>query len=189
MLPYGNVWRESRRIFAKYFNSPHHTSINKSRNILYVRRFLGQLLQKPDGFLQHARTYVPFTVAVVNRPLNLFLFISLVGSTTLAMTYGINVRPYNDPYIAVAEEAAEASSELFLGGTFLVDVIPILKYVPHWFPGAKFQRTAAVMRTQSGNMRNVPFAEAQHLMVFIPWLFLLIVFQLFDGTCSGKWQL
>jgi len=64
MLPYGDAWRESRRIFTKYFSD---SSINEPRDILYVRRFLGQLLQEPNDFLQHARTYVPFTIYFVNR--------------------------------------------------------------------------------------------------------------------------
>jgi len=189
MLPYGNVWRESRRIFTKYFNASHHSSISQPRDIMYVRRFLGQLLQKPDDFLQHARVYVPFNVSVVTKPLILFVFLSLVGSTTLAMTYGINIRPYNDPYIAAAEEAVGAAAELMIAGSFLVDIIPILKYVPHWFPGAKFQRKAAIMRTQSANMRNAPFAATQNLMVFLPFPFFWIVCQLFGYTCSGKWRL
>jgi hypothetical protein len=64
MLPYGDVWRESRRIFTKYFSD---NSINQPRDIVYVRRFLGQLLHRPNGFLQHVRTYVPFTISLVNR--------------------------------------------------------------------------------------------------------------------------
>ena len=55
------------------------------------------------------------------------------------MTYSINTRPYNDPYVKVAEEAMEATAELLIAGAFLVDIIPILKYVPEWFPGARFQ--------------------------------------------------
>jgi len=86
----------------------------------------------------------------------------------------------------IAEAAAEASADLFVGGTFLVDVIPILKYVPQWFPSAMFQRTAAKMQTHFGNMCNVPFMEAQNLIVFIPSPFL---FRLFDDTFSGKWPL
>jgi hypothetical protein len=69
MLPYGDAWRESRRIFTKHFNPSNHNSTNQLRNILYVKRFLGQLLREPNDFLQHARTYVPFTVSLVNRPL------------------------------------------------------------------------------------------------------------------------
>ena len=165
MLPYGNLWRESRRIFTKHFSD---SRINQTREIVYVRRFLGQLLQKPNDFLQHVRTYVPFTVSLVNRPFIFFASLSLVGSTTLSMTYSINVRPYNDPNIAIVEEAVVALAELGVAGAFLVDILPILKYVPAWFPGANFHRKAAIMRTQSENIRNGPFAETKKLMVFIP---------------------
>jgi hypothetical protein len=85
------------------------------------------------------------------------------------MTYGINVRPYDDPHIAIAEEAIEALSELVIAGTFLVDVLPILKYVPHWFPGAKFQKQATMMRPHAEKMRNATFAATKKLMVFTPW--------------------
>jgi len=85
------------------------------------------------------------------------------------MTYGINVRPYNDPYIVIAEEAVGGASELVIAGAFLVDILPILKYVPVWFPGAKFQRKAAMMRTQAEKIRNAPFAATKKLMVFTPW--------------------
>jgi len=163
MLPYGDVWRESRRIFTKYFSN---SNINQPRDILYVRRFLGQLLQKPNDFLKHVRTYVPFTISLVNKPFILFPFLSIGGSTTLSMTYSINVRPYNDPYIAIAEEATEVLAELIIAGAFLVDIIPILKYVPGWFPGAKFQRKAAVMRIHAEKMRNATFAATKKLMVF-----------------------
>jgi hypothetical protein len=172
MLPYGDAWRESRRIFKKHFNSSNHDSVNQPRNILYVRRFLGQLLQRPDDFLQHIRTYVPFTESLVNRTFILFAFLSLVGSTTLSMTYSINVQPYNDPFIAIVEEAGGAASELFIAGAFLVDILPVLKYVPSWFPGAKFQRKAAMMRIHSEKIRNAPFEEAKKLMVFTPRSFL-----------------
>jgi hypothetical protein len=137
MLPYGDVWRESRRIFTKHFSN---SNINQPRDALYVRRFLGQLLHRPNDFLQHVRTYVTFTISFINGPFIFFAFLSLVGSTTLSMTYGINIRPYDDPLIAIAEEAIGAMSELVVAGTFLVDIIPILKYVPSWFPGAKFQK-------------------------------------------------
>ena len=57
MLPYGDVWRAGRRMFTKHFN-PSNRSINQPREMIYVRRFLGQLLQEPSDFLQHVRTYV-----------------------------------------------------------------------------------------------------------------------------------
>jgi hypothetical protein len=105
------------------------------------------------------------------------------------MTYSISVRPYNDPYIAIAEEAIASLAELLIAGAFLVDIIPILKYVPAWFPGAKFKRKAAMMRTHSEKMRKAPFEATKKLMVFNPLLFLWIVLQLLDDTCTGKWRL
>ena len=81
------------------------------------------------------------------------------------MTYSINVRPYNDPHIKIAEEAIGAIAELMVPGAFLVDIIPILKYVPKWFPGAKFQSKAAVMRKYAAIMRNTTFAATEELMV------------------------
>ena len=153
-------------MFTKYFNHS-NPSINQPRDIIYVRRFLGQLLQEPSDFLQHVRTYVPIynIFLVISRHPFHFFRTSLVGSTTLSMTYSIKVRPYNDPYIKIAEEALGAIAELLIPGAFLVDIIPFLKYVPEWFPGAKFQSKAAVMRKHAAIMRNTTFAATEELLV------------------------
>ena len=89
------------------------------------------------------------------------------------MTYSIDVRPYNDPYIKTAEAAAAAAAEVIIAGAFLVDIIPILKYVPEWFPGAKFQRMAATLRKHAAMICNTPFEATEKLIVcntlfFIP---------------------
>ena len=81
------------------------------------------------------------------------------------MTYGINNRPYNDPYIKIVQEAMVAIAELLVPGAFFVDIIPILKYVPEWFPGAYFQPKAAVMRKHADRIRNATFAATEELMV------------------------
>jgi hypothetical protein len=182
MLPYGDVWRASRRIFTKYFN-PSNPGINQARETIYVRRFLGQLLVKPNDFLQHVRTYVPIYHIFAEHTLH-FIRLSLVGSTTISMTYSINIRPYNDPYVKVAEEAMEATAELLIAGAFLVDIIPILKYVPEWFPGARFQSKAAMMRKHVTMIRNTMFAATKRLMVCDPLPFHV---ELFDDSFLGQW--
>jgi hypothetical protein len=50
-------------------------------------------------------------------------------------------------------------------GAFLVDIIPILGYVPEWFPGGKFQSKAAMMHKHVIVMRNMTFAATEELMV------------------------
>jgi hypothetical protein len=91
-------------------------------------------------------------------PFIFFAFPSLVGSTTLSMTYGINVRPYN---LQLQKKLSRFTADLFIG-TFLVDILPILKYVPDWFPGAKLQRKAAIMRDHSVKIHNAPFAATKN---------------------------
>ena len=81
------------------------------------------------------------------------------------MTYSIDIDPYNDPYIKIVEEAVAATAELLIPGAFLVDIIPILKYVPEWFPGAKFQSKAAVMRNHAVTIRNMTFAATEKLLM------------------------
>ena len=68
-------------MFTKRFN-PSNPSINQPREIKYVRRLLGQLLQKPSDFLQHVRTYVPIyhTVCLSDQLNTLFIFFLLVLS-------------------------------------------------------------------------------------------------------------
>ena len=88
------------------------------------------------------------------------------------MTYSIKIHPYNDPYIKIAEEAVAAGAELLIPGAFLVDIIPILKYIPEWFPGAKFQRKAAVMRERLERIRNTTFTATEELMVCVSSPFL-----------------
>ena len=81
------------------------------------------------------------------------------------MIYSINIRTYNDPYVKIAEEAVGSIVELLIPGAFLVDIIPILKYVPEWIPGAKFQSKAALMRKHAAKIRNTTFAASEELMV------------------------
>jgi hypothetical protein len=104
-----------------------------------------------------------------------------VGSTALSTTYGINVLPSNDPFVKTVEEAIEAGEKLFSAGAFLVDIIPILKHVPEWFPGASFHSKAAIMRKNAAHIRNFPFATTEKLMVCHPSPFI----ELFENTLSG----
>ena len=128
----------------------------------------------------------PFTIFLVTSKRFLhFLRTSLVGSSILSMTYSINVRPYNDPYIKIVEEAMAAISEVLIPGAFLVDIIPFLKYVPEWFPGAKFQSKAAAMRKHAAKMRNTTFAATEDFMVCVLSPFLRF---LLDNTYTFSGQ-
>ena len=79
--------------------------------------------------------------------------------------YGITVQESDDPYISIAEEAFEGIAEAGIPGAFLVDIFPILKYVPSWFPGAGFQKKAAHWREAINTMAEKPFLHVQEQLV------------------------
>ena len=79
--------------------------------------------------------------------------------------YGIKVQESGDPYISVAEEAISGLVEASIPGTFLVDLFPILEYVPSWFPGAGFQRKAAHWRKLNKTFIEKPFRYVQEQFV------------------------
>ena len=81
--------------------------------------------------------------------------------------YGITVQESDDPYVAIAEEALKGVAEAGIPGSFLVDLLPILKYVPSWFPGAGFQRKAARWREAINTMAEKPFRHVQEQLVYI----------------------
>lgn len=73
------------------------------------------------------------------------------------MVYGIKALPENDPYIKLAENAVKLVAEISAPGAYLVDFIPILKYIPSWVPGAGFRGKAKQLGTEVTMMANVPF--------------------------------
>ena len=83
----------------------------------------------------------------------------------MKIVYGIAVQESDDPYITLAEEALSGLAEAGIPGAFWVDMFPILKYVPSWFPGAGFQKKAARWREGIMAMSENPFRHVQEQLV------------------------
>ncbi|KAF8491136.1 hypothetical protein JB92DRAFT_2753407, partial [Gautieria morchelliformis] len=79
--------------------------------------------------------------------------------------YGIKVLPIGCPYIIIAEQAMEAVSELLNPGSFLMDSLPILKYLPEWMPGAGFTTKARTWRQVFTQALVVPFNACKKALV------------------------
>ncbi|KAF8884165.1 cytochrome P450 [Infundibulicybe gibba] len=139
-LPYGSAWRARRRLFHEHF---HMGVIEKYRPIQAreSRRFLQRLLDTPENFMHHIRH--AFSAVIMD------------------IAYGIKVEDANDPYTTIAEESLEGLAAAGVAGTFLVDLIPILKYVPPWMPGAGFRRKAAYWRSVNHQLTDKPWAAVQ----------------------------
>ncbi|KAJ7618737.1 cytochrome P450 [Roridomyces roridus] len=85
---------------------------------------------------------------------------SLAGEIIIPITYGLDVQPSNDPYVDLAEKTTHQTNPGVSGG-FLIDFLPFLKYIPEWFPGAGFQKTAKIVQKLGRDLQNVPFEETK----------------------------
>ncbi|KAJ4485415.1 cytochrome P450 [Lentinula aciculospora] len=121
LLPYGEDLKAHRKLFQQEFH-PNNSDLHRPHERKALVIFLNNLLEAPEEWLAHIK--------------------HMTGTIILAVAYGIDVQPKNDPNIAAAEKMIAVLNTAGIPGAFLVDVFPILKYVPHWFPGASFQRKA-----------------------------------------------
>lgn len=90
---------------------------------------------------------------------------SLVGGLAFSLAYGIPTQSSNDPYIHLAEQAIEPAGRAVVPGAYLVDVLPFLRYMPEWVPGAGFKRDARIWKNMMQTYRDAPFEEAESLIV------------------------
>lgn len=85
----------------------------------------------------------------------------------MSVAYGIQIQQENDPYLTLAEGANQGAVIAAVPGRFLVDAIPLLKYVPDWFPGASFKRKAREWYKLTRMMAAVPYADAKKRIVCV----------------------
>lgn len=97
-------WKHRRSLLRQY--------VGKSSMIQYqglleksARRLLHRLYQTPNTFMDQPR--------------------QAIGPLIMEITYGIQTRPENDPYMHLAENALESVAEVSAPGAYLVDFLPI----------------------------------------------------------------
>ena len=98
------------------------------------------------------------------------------------MAYGIEIKPINDPYIALAEIAMKSVQKAASVGAFLVDMVPMLKYVPEFVPGAGFKKQARIWRKLQEDFRERPYlASVEAMVLFISHSSLYTVLSYYSG--------
>ena len=87
----------------------------------------------------------------------------MAGDIIVSISYGLDVQPDNDPFVDTSEEAIHILSET-LGSNF-IDVLPILKHIPEWMPGAGFQTRAKAAKRVAHKLLENPFKVAKDHIV------------------------
>ncbi|QRW11771.1 cytochrome P450 family protein [Ceratobasidium sp. AG-Ba] len=139
-IRYGDNWRTQRRLT--------HSVLHKKASedfwpvmIKQTRSALQRILDRPERFTHEFRR--------------------MSGSTLLYSVYGYEVTSDNDELVKVVESAVHKISKAALAGNFYVNAINWLKYIPSWFPGASWKRTANAWRREVDQMVHVPYDWAK----------------------------
>ncbi|KAF5346819.1 hypothetical protein D9756_010547 [Leucocoprinus leucothites] len=136
-MPYGNEWRAHRRLFTQHFSIKTLPRIEE-KSLEFVRKgLLTNFLEYPEDFYHHIRNWI--------------------GGLSTSMTYGLPVQRQHDPLIHFAERALGGSAAAASPGRFLVNVVPWLKYVPDWMPGAGFKRLGKSIMKELVQLREEPY--------------------------------
>ena len=84
----------------------------------------------------------------------------------MAIVYNLDIKPPNDYYFNLAEEALLGASEALLPGSAIVNLFPGLRRLPRWIPGIGFQKAAAVGKLLA-EMKDGTFEYARSQMVYV----------------------
>ncbi|CAE7203775.1 unnamed protein product, partial [Rhizoctonia solani] len=135
-VPYGPRLRTYRRFLHQTLN-PRATLDFQNLQIEEMRKFMKRLLKEPERFYEHARLYA--------------------GAVSIRIAYGHTARSSEDEFIRMAEDFMSAAAEASTPGRWLVETIPLLRFIPSWFPGASFKRKTEEWSKMTIKYRQNPF--------------------------------
>lgn len=97
----------------------------------------------------------------------------MAGGIILTITHGYTVEDGADPYVDIADKVLDEFAQATTPGAFLVDALPVLRYVPSWVPGAHFKKLASQWRENLTQMVEKPFELVKRQVVRIIFKFQL----------------
>ncbi|KAJ7924303.1 cytochrome P450 [Mycena leptocephala] len=138
--------RGRRKLFSAALNSRASTQF-RPMELGAAHALLRRILENPEGDV----------IELVQQ---------MVGGLIMSIAYGIDVLPANDPYLKLTHQSMHGLSVAATQGNILwQDAIPVLKYIPSWFPGAGFKRQANKWREVTRQSVRVPFEETKRRIV------------------------
>lgn len=86
----------------------------------------------------------------------------------IRVSYGAKDIDYNNKLVNDADRFAQGFMDAFAPGRLLVGVLPSLRYVPSWIPGAGWKRKLHELATLAEEIKIKPFEDARVRLVMCP---------------------
>ncbi|KAF8893737.1 cytochrome P450 [Mucidula mucida] len=145
IMPYGAKFRTFRKHFSRVMGTTATLKQFLPMVEAEMKKFLTRSLTKPASLSDQLR--------------------KTSGSIIMKLAYGITVQEGEDPFVTLIEHANDNFNIATTPGKFMVDVIPLLRFVPAWIPGAGFKTLAKQWKKAFDDMVQVPYAFTRKMMV------------------------
>ena len=83
----------------------------------------------------------------------------------LKIIYGYDVKPENDHLLGIVKKAMNDFSYLSRPGSYMVNYLPVLRFMPSWLPGGTFKTEAKQYRKTLCEMIDIPFELVKQQVV------------------------
>ncbi|KLO15926.1 cytochrome P450 oxidoreductase OrdA-like protein [Schizopora paradoxa] len=120
MTCYGDRFKKIRRDLHQVIGTSSALRKFHSLEEIEGRRFLLRVLDAPDQLYEHLRR--------------------TTGAVILAISHGYTIDQKDDPLIHLADECLAEASIAFQPGSWVVDFVPFLRFLPEWLPGMGFKK-------------------------------------------------
>ncbi|KAJ7637835.1 cytochrome P450 monooxygenase [Mycena rosella] len=136
---YGTIWRETRKMFHSQFQE----SVAPDLRPLQVKNahaVLRQIIANPDDLINQLHLHV--------------------AGFLMDIAYAMDMSPQTADLVGMADDVIIAWSKVAVPGSYLVDALPIIRWLPEWIlPGGGFRKDARIARQKAETARDVPFNQ------------------------------
>jgi cytochrome P450 len=135
---YGDSLKEYRRYFHRFLGT--RAGLERYHDLIEgeSRKLMAMIMDTPE------------TVSDCIR--------KTAGAIIMKMTYGYDTLAHKDPVVDLVNEATTQFGDVTEAGkVWLVDLIPSMKRIPEWLPGASFRKLASMYNKTVESMASVPF--------------------------------
>ncbi|EPQ54805.1 cytochrome P450 [Gloeophyllum trabeum ATCC 11539] len=141
---FGEEFRAMRKLFHTYMGT--RASVQQFAPIEEeeTKAFLKRVLEHPEDLAEAIRR--------------------TAGAVILRVTYDYEPKDHGDSLVQLVDRTMEQFAILTSPNAFLVDVLPILKYIPAWFPGANFKRIVPEWAQCTRDVVEVPLGYVKEQM-------------------------
>ncbi|KAJ6555567.1 cytochrome P450 monooxygenase [Mycena vulgaris] len=134
---YGTMWRETRKMFHSQFQESVAPDL-RPLQVKVAHDVLRQIIASPEDLFRHLHLHV--------------------AGFLMEIAYAMEMTPQTAGLVGMADDVILAWSKIAVPGAYLVDAIPILRFIPEWLiPGGGFHKDARVAKKKALTARDVPF--------------------------------